>query len=98
MTLRGHHPNVDKMSMITTTLGGVRRFMNCKKPDAARALRRVKTERDKEIVASHEARRRTKLGVMKEVRVKMGINESTMKRKGWNKRKQKEGMRKCERV
>ena len=75
MTLRGHHPNVDKMSMITTTLGGVRRFMSCKKPDAARTLRRMKTETNMEMVASNEARRRIKLGTMKEMRVKMGIKK-----------------------
>ena len=31
--------------------------MSCKKPDVARRLRRVKTETDKEIVASYEAQR-----------------------------------------
>ena len=46
--------------------------MSCKKPDVARGLRRMKTETDKEIVASDEARRRTKLRATKEVRVKMG--------------------------
>ena len=35
----------------------------------------MKTETDKEIVASHEARRRIKLEAMKEVRVRMGIKE-----------------------
>ena len=47
--------------------------MSCKRPDVARGLRRMKTETDKEIVASNEARRRIKLRAMKEVRVKMGI-------------------------
>ena len=50
--------------------------MSCKKPDVARRLRRVKTETDKEIFASYEARRRTKLRAIKEVRVKMGIKEN----------------------
>ena len=49
--------------------------MSCKKPDVARGLRRMKTETDKEIVASNEARRRIKLRAMKEVSVKMGMNE-----------------------
>ena len=49
--------------------------MSCKRPDVARGLRRMKTETDKEIVASNEARRRIKLRAMKEVRVKMGIKE-----------------------
>ena len=31
--------------------------MSCKKPDVARRLRRVKTETDKEIVASYEAQK-----------------------------------------
>ena len=35
----------------------------------------MKTETDKEIVTSHEARRRIKLEAMKEVRVRMGIKE-----------------------
>ena len=35
--------------------------MNCKKPDVARGLRRMKTETDKEIVASYEVNRRIKL-------------------------------------
>ena len=50
--------------------------MSCKKPDVARRLTRVKTETDKEIFASYEARRRTKLRAIKEVRVKMGIKEN----------------------
>ena len=36
----------------------------------------MKTETDKEIVASNEACRRIKLSEMKEVRVKMGIKEN----------------------
>ena len=55
--------------------------MSCKKPDVARRLRRVKTETDKEIVASDEARRRRKLRVIKEVRVKMGIKENCDEKK-----------------
>ena len=47
--------------------------MSCKKPEVARGLRRMKTETDKEIIASNEARRRIKLRVMKEVRKKLGI-------------------------
>ena len=45
--------------------------MSCKKPDVARRLRRVKTERDKEIVASYEGK----------VRVKMGIKENCDEKK-----------------
>ena len=52
---------------------GVRRCVSCKKPEVARGLRRMKTETDKEIVASNEARRRIKLRAMKEVRKKLGI-------------------------
>ena len=75
--------------------------MSCKKPDVARRLRRVKTETDKEIVASYEARRRIKLRAIKEVRVKMGIKENCDEKK--KKRKEpekgeKKGMRKCEKV
>ena len=55
--------------------------MSCKKPDVARRLRRVKTETDKEIVASYEARRRTKLRAIKEMRVKMGIKENCDEKK-----------------
>ena len=36
----------------------------------------MKTETEKEIVASNEARRRIKLSAMKEMRVKMGIKEN----------------------
>ena len=74
--------------------------MSCKKPDVARRLRRVKTETDKEIVASYEARRRIKLRAIKEVRVKMGIKENCDEKKnGRNQRKEKnKGMRKCEKV
>ena len=75
--------------------------MSCKKPDVARRLRRMKTETDKEIVASYEARRRIKLRAIKEVRVKMGIKENCDEKK--KKRKEpekgeKKGMRKCEKV
>ena len=74
--------------------------MSCKKPDVARRLRRVKTETDKEIFASYEARRRTKLRAIKEVRVKMGIKENCDEKKnGRNQRKEKnKGMRKCEKA
>ena len=60
--------------------------MSCKKPDVARRLRRMKTKTDKEIVASYEARRRIKLWAIKEVRVKMGIEENC----GGKKKKRKE--------
>ena len=72
--------------------------MSCKKPDVARRLRRVKTETDKEIVGSYEARRRIKLRAMKEVRVKMGIQEKYDEKKGRKKRKEKKQMHKCEKV
>ena len=74
--------------------------MSCKKPDVARRLRRMKTETDKEIVASYEARRRIKLRAIKEVRVKMGIKENCDEKKnGRNQRKEKKkGMHKCEKV
>ena len=62
--------------------------MSCKRPDVARGLRRMKTETDKEIVASNEARRRIKLRAMKEVRVKMGIKEKYDEKKV---KEQKEG-------
>ena len=61
--------------------------MSCKKPDIARRLRRMKTETDKEIVASNEARRRIKL--TKEVRVKMGIKEKHNEKKRRNQKKEK---------
>ena len=48
----------------------------------------MKTETDKEIVASHEARRRIKLEAMKEVRVRMGIKEKYDEKIG---KEQKEG-------
>ena len=41
-----------------------------------RGLRRMKTETDKETVASNDARRRLKLRAMKEARVKMGTKEN----------------------
>ena len=73
--------------------------MICEKPDVARGLRVTKTVTDKEIVASNEARRKIKLRAMKEVRVNMGIKENYDEKKmGWNKRKQKKGTRKCEKV
>ena len=58
----------------------------------------MKTETDKEIVASNEARRRIKLRAMKEVRVKMGIKEKYDEKKGRNKRKEKKEVHKCEKV
>ena len=60
----------------------------------------MKTETDKEIVASYEARRRIKLRAIKEVRVKMGIKENCDEKKnGRNQTKEKrKGMRKCEKV
>ena len=60
----------------------------------------MKTETDKEIVASYERRRRTKLRAIKEMRVKMGIKENCDEKKnGRNQRKEKnKGMRKCEKV
>ena len=77
--------------------------MSCKKPDVARRLRRVKTETDKEIVGSYEARRRIKLRAIKEVRVKMGIEENydekkKEKKEGTRGRRKKKRMRKCEKV
>ena len=77
--------------------------MSCKKPDVARRLRRVKTETDKEIVGSYEARRRIKLRAIKEVRVKMGKEENCdekKKKKGKEPEEgeKKKGMRKCEKV
>ena len=68
--------------------GGVTRYVGCKKPDVARRLRRVKTETDKEIFASYEARRRIELRAIKEVRVEMGIKENCDEKK-----KKKEGAR-----
>ena len=72
--------------------------MHFKRILAARRLRRVKTETDKEIVGFYEARRRIELRAIKEVRVKMGIKENCDEKK---KRKEpeegeKKGMRKCE--
>ena len=72
--------------------------MSCKTPDVGRVLRRMKTETDKEIVASNEARRRKESRAMKEMRVKMGIKEKHDEKKGRNQRKEKKGMRKCEKV
>ena len=69
--------------------------MSCKKPDVARGLRRMKTETDKEIVASYEVNRRRKLRAMEEVRVKMAIKEKYDVKKGRNQRKEKKGMHKC---
>ena len=70
MTVRGHHPKVDKNKHDDNYSWGVRRYRSCEKPDVARRLRRMKTETDREIVAFNEARRRIKL--MKEVHVEMG--------------------------
>ena len=50
-------------------------------------MRRIKTETDKEIVASNEARRRIKL--TKEVHVKMGIKEKHNEKKRRNQKKEK---------
>ena len=52
--------------------GGVKRYMSCKKPEVAQGLGRMKTERDRRIVASIEARRRKMLRAMTKVRVKKG--------------------------
>ena len=46
--------------------------MSCKKPEVAQGLGRMKTERDRRIVASIEARRRKMLRAMTKKRVKMG--------------------------
>ena len=51
-----------------------------------RGLRRMKTETDKEIVASNDARRRLKLRAMKEARVKMGTKENYDDKKEGEKR------------
>ena len=69
--------------------------MSCKKPDVARGLRRMKTETDKEIVASYEVNRRIKSRAMEEVRVKMAIKEKYDVKRGRNQRKEKKGMHKC---
>ena len=61
--------------------------MHFKRILAARRLRRVKTETDKEIVGFYEARRRIELRAIKEVRVKMGIKEN------YDEKKKKEGTR-----
>ena len=63
--------------------------MHFKRILAARRLRRVKTETDKEIVGFYEARRRIELRAIKEVRVKMGIKENYDEKK----KKKKEGTR-----
>ena len=66
--------------------------MHFKRILAARRLRRVNTETDKEIVGFYEARRRIELRAIKEVRVKMGIKENCdekKKKKGRNQRKEK---------
>ena len=75
--------------------------MHFKRILAARRLRRVKTETDKEIVGFYEARRRIELRAIKEVRVKMGIKENydeKKKKEGTRGRREKKGMRKCEKV
>ena len=66
--------------------------MSCKKPEVAQGLGRMKTERDRRIVASIEARRRKMLRAMTKVRVKMGYGmgwKSTLK-KGKNEQKESE--------
>ena len=64
--------------------------MHFKRILAARRLRRVNTETDKEIVGFYEARRRIELRAIKEVRVKMGIKENyDEKKKGRNQRKER---------
>ena len=63
--------------------------MSCKKPEVAQGLGRMKTERDRRIVASIEARRRKMLRAMTKVRVKKGYRKSTLKR-GKNERKESE--------
>ena len=63
--------------------------MHFKRILAARRLRRVKTETDKEIVGFYEARRRIELRAIKEVRVKMGIKENCNEKKGRNQREEK---------
>ena len=69
MTLRGHHPKVDK-NELDNNYSGVRRYMmRYKMPDVARGLRLMKPEKDKEIVASNQACRRVKW--MKEVHVEI---------------------------
>ena len=68
--------------------------MSCKKPDVARRLRRVKTETDKEIVASYEACRRIKLRAIKEVRVKMGKEENCDEKKKKKRKEPEEGEKK----
>ena len=73
--------------------------MSCKKPDVARRLRRVKTETDKEIVASYEAQKNKVEGDKRGAR-KDG-NKGKLRRKinGRNRRKEKnKGMHKCEKV
>ena len=61
----------------------------------------MKTETDEEIVASNEARRRLKLRAMKEVRVKMGIKENTMKKREGTKGRRKKrctNVKRCKKV
>ena len=75
--------------------------MHFKRILAARRLRRVKTETDKEIVGFYEARRRIELRAIKEVRAKMGIKENydeKKKKEETRGRREKKGMRKCEKV
>ena len=61
--------------------------MSCKKPDVARRLRRVKTETDKEIVASYEAQKNKVEGD------KRGACKDGNKGKLRGKKKKKEGTR-----
>ena len=58
----------------------------------------MKTETDKEIVASYEVNRRRKLRAMEEVRVKMAIKEKYDVKKGRSQRKEKKGMHKCDKL
>ena len=72
--------------------------MSCKKPEVAQGLGRMKTERDRRIVASIEACRRKMLRVMTSAR-KDGIKEKYFKeRKEQTKGIRKKGKRKCEKV
>ena len=73
--------------------------MSCKKPEIARGLRPMKTERDRRIVASIEAYRKKNVeGDDKSAR-KDGIKEKYYeKKKERTKGSRKKGMRKCEKV
>ena len=54
----------------------------------------MKTKTDKEIVASYEACRRIKLWAIKEVRVKMGIEENCDEKKKKKRKEPEEGDKK----